>query len=510
MEALNFVWVGAAFGFIASAWRNVKTIAWRVCSYFIASVEFTAQNAQGSDAAFRDAIVDYLVENCKMSKNYDRVYTIFNEYANKDGHNRRINIPVELLGRRTTLFWKGWVPILLKCDNSGGGSTTTTTSGGGGSNPAGSGGKPSGLMYLRGTLDLDKIVSTAIDKLNERRRNNDALWEEVSRRFFIRYVPAVDKAVAASPGSSPNWHIYPNNRIIGYSPDQIGRPNRKTLSAIGQLVFPEEVWQVIDKIKRWKVSRSWYEQRGIPWKSGLLLYGPPGTGKTALTRAFAEDLDLPIFVYNLAEINQTEFIKVWQDMQQYAPCIALCEDFDTVFHGREFANRDNGEASMTAMMLAANQKGGAVSPGNRLTFGTFLNCLDGVDRSEGIFTIITTNDISKIDAALGQPREIPGSTKKEFISSRPGRIDNAVELTFMTDDCKETLAYRLLHDYPDAYAKIMNHIKSNPGLEETPAQFQKRCVDLALLYLYDNHIEQFTEAAEAVESCQENCVANEA
>src|SRR5204863_3788660 len=85
-----------------------------------------------------------------------------------------------------------------------------------------------------------------------------------------------------------------------------------------------------------------------------------------------------------------------------------------------------------------------------LTFDCLLNCLDGVERSDGIFTIITTNDISKIDAALGQPRKLPDGAV-EFISTRPGRIDKAVELTYMEVDDKKRMAKRILGEYPQAY-----------------------------------------------------------
>ena len=53
-----------------------------------------------------------------------------------------------------------------------------------------------------------------------------------------------------------------------------------------------------------------------------------------------------------------------------------------------------------------------------LTFDCLLNCLDGVERTDGIFTIISTNDISKVDPALGQPRKMPDGVL-EFISTRP-------------------------------------------------------------------------------------------
>ena len=82
-----------------------------------------------------------------------------------------------------------------------------------------------------------------------------------------------------------------------------------------------------------------------------------------------------------------------------------------------------------------------------LTFDCLLNCLDGVERADGIFTIITTNDITKIDPALGQPRKLPDGTT-EFISTRPGRIDKAVELTYMEPADKKRMAGRILGEYP--------------------------------------------------------------
>src|SRR5439155_21226978 len=114
-----------------------------------------------------------------------------------------------------------------------------------------------------------------------------------------------------------------------------------------------------------------------------------------------------------------------------------------------------------------------------LTFDCLLNCLDGVERTDGIFTIITTNDLSKIDPALGQPRKLPdGAT--EFISTRPGRVDKAVELTYMEPADKKVMAKRILREYPDEYLKMLEFIDRFPDLPETPAQFQERCGQIAL------------------------------
>ena len=153
-----------------------------------------------------------------------------------------------------------------------------------------------------------------------------------------------------------------------------------------------------------------------------MLYGPPGTGKTALARAFAEDLNMPIYVYNLAEISNHELIRDWGDMQVNVPCIALIEDVDNVFHGREnIARRDN----MVQMMMPKKDDKDDRSRRDLytpLTFDCLLNCLDGVERVDGVFTIITTNDISKVDPALGQPREAAGRQCGVYLHSpRPDR-----------------------------------------------------------------------------------------
>jgi SpoVK/Ycf46/Vps4 family AAA+-type ATPase len=140
------------------------------------------------------------------------------------------------------------------------------------------------------------------------------------------------------------------------------------------------------------------------------------------------------------------------------PCIALIEDIDGVFHGRK--NISGGNAEMSAFLRNAEMMGrdgqdgqggdgedtisqpkeasGEDGEGRQqrqmrrpqipmnsgLTFDCLLNVLDGVERLEGVFVIITTNDITKVDPAIGQPTGDNGST-------RPGRIDRVIELRNM-------------------------------------------------------------------------------
>jgi len=132
------------------------------------------------------------------------------------------------------------------------------------------------------------------------------------------------------------------------------------------------------------------------------------------------------------------------------------------------------------MLLGPKKDGDAgPAPMTPLTFDCLLNCLDGVERSDGVFTIITTNAIDKIDNALGQPRRLPDGSV-EFISTRPGRIDKAIELTYMEPEDKKRLAQRILGDYPAEHAAMLEFVGRYPDLQETPAQFQERCGQIAL------------------------------
>ena len=88
-------------------------------------------------------------------------------------------------------------------------------------------------------------------------------------------------------------------------------------------------------------------------------------------------------------------------------------------------------------------------------------------------------DLSKIDPALGQPRKLPDGCT-EFISTCPGRVDKAVELTYMEPGDKKKMAKRILGEYPDEYLKMLEFIDRFPDLPETPAQFQERCGQVAL------------------------------
>ena len=471
MDFKNLLVGGALLGVLAACWEQIKALLWRITGLFIRRVEIPSEAAH-------QALISYLIVNYKRYGNYDKMYGADYEHM-RDG--RYGLVAYEQFGNRTLVFWNGWWPFFFSNSlekkpknqqqdqghNSGGPTKIYST-----------------LTFLRGTLDFEKLLKTAAEQTNQLTWEVNSAEEQAKNRFAIHHVPARSESEDDwdSGTNGLPWFRQRYYRLLTHSPDQLGKAPTHDGSALGNLVFPQRVTELLREIELWRSHRDWYRSKGIPWKRGWMLYGPPGTGKTALARAFAEDLNMPIYVFNLAQMGNADLMKAWTEMQVNVPCIALIEDVDNVFHGRENVARKHSPFSMMWQQPKKDNDGEGKQSGmsmGPLTFDCLLNCLDGVERSDGIFTIITTNDISKIDPALGQPRKLSDGAV-EFISTRPGRIDKAIELTYMENENKKRMAERILGEYPSALADMAAWVERHPEVQETPAQFQERCGQIAL------------------------------
>jgi hypothetical protein len=464
---------GAVFGVIATMWTKVKGVAWRIISLLVQRVEIPTESAH-------EALVSHLISKFKRSRNYDRLYGASWEYQ-RDG--RYGLIPYELFGSRTVIFWNRWFPFFFsnQMENKAASSKTP-----GGDTPSGVQKVYSTITFIRGTLNVEQLLKDACATRNNLSWSTEDEENQKKNRFTIHHVPPRgDKDDDwGSSSSGLMWYQQGQYRLLQHSPEQLGKAPISSGKALDNLIFPQRVKELIKEIELWRKSKDWYREKAIPWKRGWLLYGPPGTGKTALARAFAEDLNMPIYVYNLAEMDNHTLMKSWSEMQVNVPCIALIEDIDNVFHGRE----NVAKKGMFGMMMGPNRgkdddkdndRGSSRSFMAPLTFDCLLNCLDGVERSDGIFTVVTTNDLTKIDPALGLPRSGVGGML-EFISTRPGRIDKAIELTYMEPVDKKRLARRILGAYESELMAMIQFVDQYPDLQETPAQFQERCSQVAL------------------------------
>ena len=206
--------------------------------------------------------------------------------------------------------------------------------------------------------------------------------------------------------------------------------------------FPPEVMESVVRARWWYKSRHWYQRKRIPWRRGWTVHGLPGSGKTLLFKCLAQDLDLPIFSFDLPSMSNEEFVGFWSEAMSESPCMVLFEDFDSVFDGRKSLGHDD------------------------ISFDCILNCISGVNEVDGLFLGITANDIERIDKAMGVHDD-------NGISSRPGRIDEVIQLNKMDEPCRKRTAINILDS-----ENVDDIVRQGDGM--TAAQFVEICNKLVL------------------------------
>lgn len=300
------------------------------------------------------------------------------------------------------------------------------------------------FAWFRGTVDWEALLVEA----DAWSKHGGSAWEHVRDRRHVVYhfgkrLGAELKDQKKHERDTPDvWFAgfgeTNSRRLLGWKNSDVGAPASR---AIDGLALTPELLEVVAHVRRWHQSREWYATRHLPWRLGLLFWGAPGTGKTSLARELANDLNMPVHVLDLASMSNEDLREAWAEAAADGPCVVLLEDVDGVFDGR----------------VNVAPSGGIMSSGG-LTFDCLLNCVDGVERADGVLLVLTTNDPAKVDPAL----------------VRPGRVDRSVEFRALDFPCRLKVAKAILGDTPDATALAFD----NDGV--TAAKFTEVCCRAAL------------------------------
>lgn len=445
-DSINSGWLlagGAAlFTLLATGWSHVKAVMQQLFNRVVVTVTISGYQAE----AFRL----HLKKSFRASKWGPRAYLGWMLFVQPK---RRVQlVPMEVAPPGGRIYWRGWRPLWIGVPKREGSEHQA------GVTARDWESRDVSFSFLRGAFNPDALMVEATEWYNEQVIQK---LEVEGRRHVIRHVwGSAGKSgmkgdlaamVNRNPTSSTDIHACIQHRLLRWSFAELGPKLPAPGHAFDNLALCPAAESLATEARFWKESEDWYKSRGIPWRRGWLLHGSPGTGKTALARAIAEDLDLPVFAYDLASMHNDELQEHWTNMLAEVPCMALIEDIDAVFHGRRnVCGRDR----------------------QTLTFDCLLNCLDGIERADGLLVIISTNRIDHVDPALGVPDERTGST-------RPGRIDRVVELRELDEIGRRKIAMRILADWPREWDRIVRD-----GAGDTGAQYQERCARCALELRY--------------------------
>lgn len=435
MDWWTGAWVVAATtaaGLLATGWHQIRGFLSRCYSRMVVTIEMSYP----MDRAMRS----YFNRQFRKSRFGVRFFSGFTAYVRSK--RRWEMVPYETTGDDVSVYWRGLRPVWVHNEQEKEKERRLH------------------LSFFRGTFTVDQLIFGATDHWNNIASGIGYLdWDHGHQRFQIIRVfgsggqgerhttRTVDKEDAKSR-KSEELAVY-EHKVLRYEMSDLG-PEIHEGNALDLVAMSERVEEAVEEARRWLQSETWFRERGVPWRRGWLLYGKPGTGKTCLVRAIAEDLDLPIYVFDLATLSNRELVEEWEEMLEHSPCIALMEDIDSVFRGRRNLLGESG--------------GG-------LTFDCLLNTIDGVERCDGLFTVITTNKLDSIDPAIAETHQ---GDESSDMPTRPGRVDRIIRMEALTVAGREKLAKRILADWPEL---VNDAVRAGDG--DTGAQFQERCLRMA-------------------------------
>src|SRR6476660_5816895 len=200
------------------------------------------------------------------------------------------------------------------------------------------------------------------------------------------------------------------------------------------VILPDATLKLLDRnVLSFVGSRPQLRRLGQSTRKGILLYGPPGTGKTHTIRYLASNL--PGHTTLIITAAQVALLAQYMNLARLLqPTMVVIEDADLI-------GRDRHE----------------MGPGEEAFLNRLLNEMDGLKENADILFILTTNRPEQLETAL---------------ASRPGRIDQAIEVPLPDDIGRKKLVQLYGRGLPLNDAVVAEAAQRTKGVS---AAFVKEC-----------------------------------
>jgi len=463
MDSLGITGMVAGGGILAmiiAFWDRVKSYLLKMFSFCIATSEVKISFPSDAGRSLLREILKHYRFGFFVNKNYI-IDWVYNEPNNRNFY---VTVRDKVNHGQKMTLWRKCVPLYISVEYD-----------------------KITIIYIRGTFDINKFMVNAANEANqivgqtigEYQKKNSHLGPGY---FVVRvkgdtYPHAVPKSNSATSEDERNAPT-PDNEInemikyqlfepVGWNEDDFRQKNKPDDE--GRLVFSGGAIELQADIEKYLKSKQWYLNKGAAWNKGYLIYGPPGTGKTSLIRHVAKTYKLPIYSFDLSSMDNDTLYDKWMQYGCYKnPKIFLIEDIDSVFDGRH----NIAEVGIVS---------------KKLTFDCLLNTIDGADDKCNRILFVTTNDVSKVDPALGgtwkTEKRLSCDPDKLELSIRPGRIDRALHMANLSYEGYLSMAKFIMKELFDN-SEIEDFAQEN-WEDKTPAQFKELCVSLAIKKMFE-------------------------
>lgn len=223
----------------------------------------------------------------------------------------------------------------------------------------------------------------------------------------------------------------------------VERRRKRSMDSI--YLDPATKADIVADITTFRASRATYAHRCIPYRRGYLLEGPAGTGKSSLIFALASEFGLPIYIINIAGLeNDNELLKA---VNQAGAGIVVIEDID----GATAAAADRkakAKAKSTPTSTSAARSAGVSLSG-------LLNATDGIGAKDDRLLFMTSNHPETLDPALIRP----GRCDRRFHIGYAGETEAALMAQrFFPGEDPATYVAAVAADLPMPAADLQNRL----------------------------------------------------